>query len=77
MRVIKINLRIIAWAGGTLAALIIVILLSHKIMKNYSIRFDFITKWRKSADRNSFSSKNRRRYKSRKRWKNNFFKKLK
>ena len=77
MRVIKINLRVIAWAGGTLAALIIVILLGHKIMKNYSIRFDFITKWRKRADRNSFSNKNRKRYKSRKRWKNNFFKKFK
>ena len=77
MRVIKINLRVIAWAGGTLAALIIVILLGRKIMKNYSIRFDFITKWRKRADRNSFSSKNRKRYKSRKRWKNNFFKKFK
>ena len=77
MRVIKINLRVIAWAGGTLAALIIVILLGRKIMKDYSIRFDFITKWRKRADRNSFSSKNRKRYKSRKRWKNNFFKKFK
>lgn len=77
MRVIKINLRVIAWAGGTLAALIIVILLGRKIMKNYSIRFDFITKRRKRADRNSFSSKNRRRYKSKKRWKNNFFKKFK
>lgn len=36
-------------AGGTLAALIIVILLGRKIMKNYSIRFDFITKWEKES----------------------------
>ena len=76
-KIIKINLRLILYAAAAVAAVIIFILLGKKIAKDYSIHFDFLTKWRKRADRNSFSNKKRKRYKSKKRWKNNFFKKFK
>ena len=75
-KIIKINLRLILYAAAVVASVIILILLGKKMVKDYSIHFDFLTKWRKRADRNSFSNKNRKRYKSKKRWKNNFFKKL-
>ena len=76
-KIIKINLRLILYAAAAAASVIILILLGKKIAKDYSIHFDFLTKWRKRADRNSFSNKNRKRYRSKKRWKNNFFKKFK
>ncbi len=76
-KIIKINLRLILYGVAAIISILVLILLGKKISKDYSIHFDFLTKWRKRADRNSFSNKKRKRYKSRKRWKNNFFKKFK
>lgn len=76
-KIIKINLRLILYAAAAVVAVLVLILLGKKIAKDYSIHFDLLTKWRKRADRNSFSNKKRKRYKSKKRWKNNFFKKFK
>lgn len=71
-RIIKINLRYLLYAAVAVGAVCLIFLVGKKIAKDYSIRFDFLRSWRKRADRNSFSNKKRKRYRSRKRRKNNW-----
>lgn len=71
-KMIKINLRTAGIVGALLLLILIIIFLVRRIAREYSIHLDFLRKWRrKKADWNSFSNARRRRYKSRKRRRNN------
>lgn len=68
-RLIKIDLKIVAIIAGILLAIGLLILVFLRISKEYAIDLDFFRRWRyrRKADWNSFSNKNRRRYQSKKR----------
>lgn len=66
-RLIKINLRVVGIIIAGLLLILVILLFIRRIAKDYSVDLNPLRRWRKRADRNSFSSLNRRRYRSRKR----------
>jgi D-alanyl-D-alanine carboxypeptidase (penicillin-binding protein 5/6) len=76
-RLIKINLRVLGLVAAIIILVVIIVLVIRRLIKEYHLHVDlhFIKRWKQRADRNSFSSSRRRRYRSRKRNKKHWWKK--